>query len=117
MDQRLFIEIGIDNNGNLAPVDMTPYERLGQDIYEHVCIERVLDGDENIIATRTKEMTHDRDYEFLRHTEPYELPSDGLYVYQKLIVPMQNHSGESDYYYLNGNLHKSDGTNATFDDV
>lgn len=117
MDQRLFIEIGIDSDGNLAPVDNTPYERLETDIYEHVSIERVLDSDENIIESRTKEMTHNRDYEFLRYTEPYELPSDGLYVYQKLIVPMQSHAGEADYYYNDGDLYNTAGEAVTFDDV
>lgn len=105
MDQRLFIEIGLNNQGNILPVDNTPYERWGEDIHNHAVIERVFDSEENVLETRIKEMDHFRDYEYLRHTEPFEITNDGLYTYQKLIIPLKEHVGNAKFYYYDGSLY------------
>ena len=102
MDSRLFIEIGIDDDGNLAPIDRTPYERWEEDITYHTAIERVLDSDDNVVQMRVKTMEHERDYEYMRLTEPYKLPSDGLFTYQKILIPTYGHQGLSRCYYKDG---------------
>ena len=45
MDSRLFMEIGINNDGNLEVVDQTPYERWihdGDFDPDHEVLERVI---------------------------------------------------------------------------
>lgn len=103
MDQRLNIELFIDNDGKLVPVDTTPYSELGFDT-NHVSIERVLNSDGEIIITRTTEIKED--VSELNISEGLELPSDGLFVYQKMIVPTKEHEGNDYYCYDNGELYK-----------
>lgn len=103
MDSRLFMEIGINDNGNLYVVDNSPYERWIEEYEEdidHVVFERVL-----------KITTDDLDYEVvdeisnpatsineLRADKEFELPEDNYYRYQKMIIPTVEHRGDSTCY-------------------
>lgn len=104
-DSRLFIEIGINHNGQLEAVDMTPYERWSTDIINHVAIERVIDSNSETVDIRFRTMRHERDYEYMRHSKPFDLPGDGMYTYQKLILPLKEHAQEGDCFYEDGKLY------------
>lgn len=116
MDSRLFIEIGIDDNGYLAPIDRTPYERWEEDITYHAVIERVLDSNGEVVEARSKIMQHERDYENMRLTDPYKLPSDGLFTYQKILVPTIGHENGSSCYYDDGSFYIN-GSEVEFDEL
>lgn len=121
MDSRLLMEIFIDRNGNLAAVDHSPYKTLGSEIYNHVVIDRVLsldldDSECDILETKTKEILFDKDLIFLKHPDSFELPSDGLYIFQRLIIPLKEHAGKTEYHYDNGLYNKS-GEKVDFDEV
>ena len=107
------MEIGIDDSGNLFVVDKSPYDRWIEEYQsdiDHVVYERVIEYSEddeelNIVAENTVSATS---IEELKANKTFDLPHDGLYHYQKIIVPTESHRGESKVF--------SDGTNLYFDD-
>lgn len=100
MDSRLFMEIGINDNGNLYVVDNSPYERWIEDYEEdidHVVFERVLkitteDLDYDVVEEIARPATSVNE---LRADKEFELPEDNYYRYQKMIIPTEEHRGES----------------------
>ena len=116
MNQRLFIKLQLNDKGDLVTEDMTPYEHFGEDIYNHVVIERVLDYTEHVVNSRMNVIVDEDDFKFLRCFEPLDLPSDGLYTYQKLILPLKEHAGNTNCYYDDERLYV-DGEVATFEEV
>lgn len=107
------MEIGIDDSGDLFVVDKSPYDRWIEEYQsdiDHVVYERVIEYSEddeklNIVAENTVSATS---IEELKANKTFDLPRDGLYHYQKIIVPTESHRGESKVF--------SDGTNLYFDD-
>ena len=107
------MEIGIDDSGDLFVVDKSPYDRWIEEYQsdiDHVVYERVIEYSEddeelNIVAENTVSATS---IEELKANKTFDLPHDGLYHYQKIIVPTESHRGESKVF--------SDGTNLYFDD-
>jgi len=97
-DSRLFMEIGINDSGNLEIVDNTPYERWIQD--------NILDGDHVVFERILKITSDDLDFETvwesfnsadtvykLKSDKEVELPEDNYYRYQKMLIPLENHDG------------------------
>lgn len=96
---RLFMEIGIDDSGDLYVVDNSPYERWIVDFQmdiDHYIYERVLEYSEDdeksiVIAQNISEKV--TSIEDLKADKTFTLPRDGFYHYQKLIIPSDDHSG------------------------
>lgn len=104
MDSRLFMEIGINDNGNLYVVDNSPYERWIEEYEEginHIVFERVVEYDldnERELNIIEENSTHPSSIEELCSNKEFDLPKDGLYLYQKMIIPTEEHRGESTCY-------------------
>lgn len=98
MDSRLCVELGIDNEGNFFAVDHSPYEMWineGDLDFNHVVYERLLlyDGlDVKVIGTYKTIAT---DILCFNRCRTIDLPGDGLYLYQKLVLPLKGHAGDS----------------------
>lgn len=109
MDSRLFMEIGINNDGELEVIDQTPYERWindGEFDPGHQVLERVIlnNGDETPTVIAFSNLTGTTPEE-LRHSTIYDVPGNGLYHYQKLVIPTYTHSQSHEnehLYYRNG---------------
>lgn len=115
------MEIGINNSGDLYVVDQSPYERWIEDSQldiSHIVWERVLEyseDDEKLIVVDER-VSAATTIEQLKGDKLFILPKDGLYHYQKIIVPTANHRGNSDCYsdgselYIidNGEIHTID---------
>ena len=95
MDSRLFMEIGVINT-TFQAVDNTPYERWINEGYldsenSHVVLHRLIsikDGEDNKTIDSKLKVASTLDE--LRN--PFEVEvSNGLYYYQKLIIPTQDH--------------------------
>lgn len=115
MDSRLFMEIGINNDGDLEVIDQTPYERWindGEFDAGHQVLERIIlnNGDDNpkiIVFSNIFGNTP----EALRHSTVYDVPGNGLYHYQKLVIPTYTHSQSHEnehLYYRNGIIYYVD---------
>ena len=94
MDSRLFMEIGVNSDGELEVIDQTPYERWINDgdfdsEHNHVVLERIVkaDGDDDPWTYCIQLLSDNLTPEQLRHSATYDLNGDGLYHYQKLIIP------------------------------
>lgn len=95
MDSRLFMEIGIVNN-TFQAVDMSHYERWIVDgefdqEHSHVIIHRLVsvkDGDENK-AVGGPEIIIVDNINDLQKTREFKNINNGLYYYQKLLLPTQ----------------------------
>lgn len=98
MDSRLDIVLSANEDGNLVLTDNTNYAEWETDVSNHVAIERLLDYNSNILTTKTTPLMEDTTTEF-------ELISDGMYVYQKLILPTEAHEGEDYCYYEDGKIY------------
>ena len=101
-ESRLFMEIGIDDSGSLFVQDKTQYEYwiVDQLDIHHMVFERVLEFSEddenlNIIA---ESVSSADSIAKLRADKIFELPKDGFYHYQKIIVPTEDHAGQADCY-------------------
>lgn len=115
MDSRLFIEIGINNDGDLEVIDQTPYERWIVDSEfdaDHQVLERIIlnngDDDPEIVAFSN---IHGETPEELRHSTTYDVPGNGLYHYQKLVIPTYAHSethANENLYYRNRSVYYID---------
>lgn len=120
MNDRLSIRLIINDEGKLVPIDDTDYSEWGPDIYNHVVIERLLNFDSEVIDTIVTEVTEDCSYQDVKKLSYFELPYDGAFTYQKLILPIGSHagleSGSHAAYYEDGELY-IDGQPACFDDV
>lgn len=97
MDSRLFMEVGFENS-TFQAIDRSPYERWINDGYlddqhPHAKLQRLVsveDGDNNalidsdlVIATTVDELRDPWEVERLKN---------GLYYYQKLLLPTQGHT-------------------------
>lgn len=98
MDSRLCVELGINNDGKFYAVDHSHYEEWveeeGLDL-NHVVYERLItyDGLDAQILTTTKHLM--TDVTCLDRCTTIEIPGDGLYLYQKLVIPLKGHAGDS----------------------
>lgn len=107
MDSRLIIILSSDEDGNLIIKDKTDYSEWETDVTNHTVIERLLDYNFNVLS-----------YEVgtLKPNSKFDLISDGMYIYQKLILPTYEHEGNDDCYYKDGDIYLN-GEIVTFDDV
>lgn len=119
---RLFMEIGINDSGDLYVEDRTQYELWITDSnldVDHYVYERVLEyseDDEKLIIIAQNISKKATSIAELRADKTFTLPKDGLYHYQKLIIPDASHSGNVDCWsdgtdiYLrdNGEVHMID---------
>jgi len=97
------MEIGIDNNGDLYVVDQSPYERWieeAQPDLNHVVYERVIEfsEDDEKLTIVAQNISNADSINTLKADKVFELPRDGFYHYQKIIVPVRDHRGSSDVY-------------------
>lgn len=100
MDSRLFMEIGFVNTAFQA-VDKSPYERWindgdFDDSQSHLVVHRLLnvvDGEDPTVVGIKYFASNDID----EIRDPYEVPdiANGLYYYQKLIIPFGEHSSDA----------------------
>lgn len=126
VDSRLFMELGfIDNNFNA--IDKTPYERWIIDGYldnehGHMVLQRlvqVIDGGDNQVVDGVSVQIADT-VEELRDPYVKENLTNGLYYYQKMLIPSEDHvtpSNERLYYDSNNIVHyidEDEGTHETF---
>lgn len=113
MDSRLRMKLTIDKNGNLLPIDHTVYD---EDIYDHILIDRLLDEHSNLVHMRTTIILNEDDYHLLTDIESFEIPSDGLYTFQRLYVPLKGHAGDS-YYFDDGEFYDANDNVVCIEDV
>ena len=109
MDSRLNITLSADPNGNLVIKDSTNYSEWETDVSNHTAIERLLDYNSQVIETKISTLPNSIDSAF-------DLVSDGMYIYQKLILPTESHDGEDTCYYEDGKIYWN-GEVAAFEDV
>lgn len=108
------MEIGIDNNGDLYVIDQSPYERwieeyqmdLGHVVYERV-LEYSEDDDKLIIVGQS--ISSADSIETLKADKTFTLPRDGLYHYQKIVIPTIDHRGNSDVFSDGKDIYLIDG--------
>ncbi len=98
MDSRLEITLSADENGNLVLTDRTNYSEWEEDVSNHIVIERLLDYKSSIITTKTTLLVENT-------VSSFELIADGMYVYQKLILPTESHEGDDYCYYEDGKIY------------
>lgn len=112
IDSRLQIEIGIDDSGDLFVVDQTPYEQFIYDYVEdisHVVLERVIEYSEDddalkvVTEIRPEDPVHS--VSELQASKTFELPNDGMFQYQKIILPTEDHRSNSNIFYDNGHIY------------
>ena len=107
MDSRLYITLSSDENGNLVADDFTNYSEWSEDVSNHTSIERLLDSELKVLETKTG---------ILQTHTVFDLFADGMYAYQKLILPTYGHEGNSNCYYKDGEIYL-DGEVVSFDEV
>lgn len=108
MDSRLFMEIGFVDT-TFQAVDRSPYERWINDSvldnsHSHLVIQRLLqvkDGEDNAVISLTSGIANT--IEKLRNPFTYDGLTNGLYYYQKLLIPGIDHDNNSDIYYIDSN--------------
>lgn len=119
MDSNLLsIELSINHDGKLIVTDTTEYEDLQSLVYNYAAIERLVDFDENVVEERYKVLTQQETAADFRKEDPYDLPKDGFYEYQKLLIPTEDYVGtaicyfntEDEKFYLNNEV-------VEFDDI
>ena len=101
MDSRLNIKLSTNSEGNLVVIDSTNYSEWSEDVSNHTSIERLLDDKCNVLEVRMKALSDSES----EAAVPFELIEDGMYKYQKLILPTYGHEGNSDCYYKDGKLY------------
>lgn len=100
MDSNLLsIELSINHDGKLIVTDTTEYEDLQSLVYNYAAIERLVDFDENVVEERYKVLTQQETAADFRKEDPYNLPKDGFYEYQKLLIPTEDYIGTSICYF------------------
>lgn len=114
INSRLFMEIGFVNT-TLQAIDKTPYERWINDGYldnehEHMVLQRVLkivDGETpRVIDSVSIKVTNE--IEVLRDPFEKENLANGLYYYQKMLIPASDHittANERLYFDNNNKVH------------
>ena len=111
MDSRLFMEIGFVND-KFQAIDETPYERWINDgdfdnDHQHMILQRlvsVIDGEDNVVIDTVSINVADS-IEELRN--PFEKGNmlNGLYYYQKMLIPAADHvSTSNEQLYFDDNL-------------
>lgn len=98
MDSRLHIELGIDNEGNFFAIDHSKYETWIEEDHldlNHVVYERIITYDGINAQVLASFKTVVTDIEHYNRCRMLDLPGDGLYLYQKLVLPVQGHAGDS----------------------
>lgn len=112
MDSRLFMEIGFDNS-TFQAIDKTPYERWINDGYldnehEHMILQRfsqIKDLNESISDVFT---VISNDISEFRNPFEKENITNGLYYYQKMLIPSWEHTttaNEHLFFDSNGLIH------------
>ena len=109
MDSRLNITLSADPNGNLIVKDSTNYSEWETDVSNHTVIERLLNYNSQVLETKVSTLSMSLDSAF-------DLISDGMYIYQKLILPTESHDGEDSCYYEDGKIYWN-GDVVEFEDV
>lgn len=126
---RLDVTVTINNEGNLEVYDTTPYEQWDLDGYQgddpnddeeprwkFIILERVISNDLDNPKTETW-IVKDKivNISDLRHSWTTELIHDGLYHYQKLIIPYEENVSSSleRLYYKNEKIYHVDSDNNT----
>lgn len=100
MDSRLFMEIGIEGT-TFQAVDKSPYERWINDgsldsEHTHAVIQRLVyiqDNEENVVKKFSAVIASTIDE--LRNPWEVEDITNGLYYYQKLLLPTQGHTTDA----------------------
>lgn len=122
MDSRLFMEIGFVN-ASFQAVDKSPYERWINDgdfdeSQSHLVVHRLLnvvDGEDPTVIGLT--FSEANDVEEIRDAYEIDDITNGLYYYQKLIIPFGTHSsGANEHLYYNtedGKVHYDDEDSGT----
>lgn len=102
MDSWLKIEIVINDEGNLSVIDSSEYTTWIEDgIFDeqHIVYDRVLSytAEPEVIKSR---MWLAESPEALQNNDNDEidLPGDGWYRYERILIPVDGHDGESDLY-------------------
>lgn len=108
MDSRLEITLTTNADGNLVLIDNTDYSEWATDVSNHTVIERLLNYDSKVLKTKVSTLSNEDSY--------FELIADGMYVYQRLILPTFGHEGNSDCYYDDGKIYL-DGNESTFEAI
>lgn len=96
MDSRLFMEVGVQNS-TFQAIDKSPYERWINDghldnLHSHAKIQRLVsisDAEENTLID--SDLVVASTVEELRNPWEVERLKNGLYYYQKLLLPTQGH--------------------------
>lgn len=109
MDSRLNITLSADPNGNLIVKDSTNYSEWETDVSNHTVIERLLNYNSQVLETKVSTLSMSLDSAF-------DLISDGMYIYQKLIIPTESHDGDDSCYYEDGKIYWN-GDVVEFEDV
>lgn len=91
MNSRLIIQLDVDLNGVLTVLDHTNYREWGTDVIHHGFIEFITDSNKNIIAKRLYNIRTEEDIRLLRKSPPFKLSTDGVYTYQRLVIPELEH--------------------------
>jgi len=110
MDSRLYIILSTNSDGNLVVTDNTDYSEWSTDVSNHTAVERLLDNKCNVMEVRTSTISNPPE------NNVWDLVFDGMYTYQKLILPTYGHEGDSDCYYDDGKFYLN-GEEVTFDDI
>lgn len=98
MDSRLEITLSANDQGNIVLTDNTDYSEWATDVSNHTVIERLLNYNSKVLETKVSTVPNS--------TESYfELSADGMYIYQRLILPTHGHEGNSDCYYDDGKIY------------
>lgn len=107
MDSRLFMEIGVVNT-TFQTIDQSPYERwINDGIFDneqsHVILQRLIaikDGEDN--TTIASKLSIASTLDELRNPWEVEGLVNGLYYYQKLLIPTQGHvTSANEFIYYN----------------
>lgn len=99
------MEIGFVNT-DFQAIDRTPYERWEDVDNEHVILQRLIDSEGSIIDSVKISIAHNADE--LRNPFIKSGIDLGLFYYQKLIIPSEDHAGsgiEKVYYDSDGIIH------------
>ncbi len=116
-DSRLFMEVGFVNS-EFQAIDNSPYERWINDgsldnNHEHLVLQRLLqvvDGDDpTLVGTVSIKATNN--VSELRDSFIRPDLTNGLYYYQKMLIPSEDHVSESNerlYFDSNNNIHYVD---------
>lgn len=109
MDKNLIIELIQDNNCNLTIIDNSNYSDLGNSLLNYVTLELLIYNEDTkplLNSIKISEFTSNRDY-YLRDSTIYQLDRDGIYSYNKFLIPKLEQleiSNKSGYYNISNEV-------------